>query len=492
MNISIRHYGLICGLLFFALMMNLPAPEGLSIEGWHVLAVALWMISWWLTEAVPIPVTALVPLVAFPLLGLGTLKDIAYDYANDAIFLTLGGFMIGAALQRWNLHLRFALKLIRRVGTEPHHVVGGFMIATAFISMWISNAAAALIMLPIAYSVATLILDEHTGSEQDKKNFGVALMLGLAFSASIGGMMTLVGSTTNVVFKGYMDDVFGIQIDFLDWMKIGVPVGITLLTAAWLLLCYVVFPCDSRDHKGIRDIINRKLAELGKPTHGEELVIFVFLLTVALWIFQEPLSEWFPLLALNDASIAVLGALLMFVIPVDWKKGEMLLEWQDTRDLPWGILLLLGGGLAMAGMLNDHGVADWIGAYLSSMGDVSPLLLVVITITLVMFVTEFMSNMSTLTAFLPVITSVAIGFGENPLLLAIPATLAASCAFMLPISTPPNAVVFSTHLVTVPQMARAGFWLNLISIVVLTLAAYVLLPLFFGVEIGNAPEWAMR
>jgi sodium-dependent dicarboxylate transporter 2/3/5 len=487
---TIRHYGLVCGLLFFAIMMNLPAPEGLSPEGWHVLAVALWMVSWWLTEAVPIPVTALVPLVAFPLLGLGTLKDVSFDYANEAIFLTLGGFIIGAALQRWNLHLRFALKLVRRVGTEPHHVVGGFMIACAFISMWISNAAAALIMLPIAYSVASLILDEHEGSDTDKKNFGSALMLGLAFSASIGGMMTLVGTTTNVVFKGYMDDVFGLQIDFLDWMKIGVPVGLLMLALAWFLLCYMIFPCDSRNHKGIRDIIDRKLAEIGKFSHGEELVMFIFLLIVSLWIFQEPLHDVLPLLDLNDASIAILGAILFFVVPVDWKKGEMLLEWKDTKDLPWGILLLLGGGLAMAGMLNDHGVADWIGNGLSGMGHVPPLVLVFITIALVIFVTEFMSNMSTLTAFLPVITSVAIGCGENPLLLAIPATLAASCAFMLPISTPPNAIVFSTHLVTVPQMARAGMWLNIAAVFILVFAAYVLLPLVFGVELGVLPDWA--
>jgi sodium-dependent dicarboxylate transporter 2/3/5 len=471
-------------------MMNLPAPEGLGIEGWHVLAVSLWMITWWLTEAVPIPVTALIPLVVYPLLGVGTLQDVALDYANPAVFLTLGGFIIGAALERWNLHLRLALNLIRFVGTEPHRVIGGFMLAGAFISMWITNAAAALIMLPIACSVVSLLQEEHTGTEQEKRNFGSALMLGIAYSASIGGMMTLVGTTTNAVFKGFMEDSFNIRIDFLDWLKIGLPVGVLLLISAWFLLCYLVFPCDRRNHAGIREVVTTKLAELGRVSHGEQLVIFAFLLTVSLWIFKDMIHEAVPLLDLDDASIAILGAVLLFAIPLDWKEGKMLLEWKDTQQVPWGVLFLLGGGLAMAGMLNDHGVADWVGASLSHIQGVSPLILIISVIVLIVIVTEFMSNMSTLMAFLPVVASTAISYGENPLLLAIPATFAASCAFMLPVGTPPNAIVFSTHRVTVTQMMRAGMWLNLAAIIILTLASYYLVPLVFGVELGKLPHWA--
>lgn len=492
MTFTIRHYGLICGMLFFAIMMLLPAPEGLSLEGWHVLAVALWMVSWWLTEAVPIPVTAMVPLVAFPLLGLGTFHDIALDYASEAIFLALGGFILGLGLERWNLHLRFALHLLRKAGSSPSHIVGGFMIACAFVSMWISNTASTIIMLPIAASIATLIMNERQGTEQEHRNFGMALMLGLAYSASIGGMMTLVGTGTNVMFKGYMEDVFGVQISFLDWMKIGVPIGLAMLLGAWILLCFFLFPSDNREHRGVREVIDGRLKELGKMSHNEELVVMVFLLTVGLWLAQDALNELVPMIDLNSASIAILGAVLLFVIPSDWHKGEMLLDWKATKELPWGILLLLGGGLALASMISDHGVADWMGANLRQLGDVSTLTLLLITIIAMIFLTEFMSNIATITALLPVITSVAIGFGENPMLLAIPAALAASCAFMLPISTPPNAVVFSTNMITVAQMARAGIWLNLVAIVVLALATYFLLPLVFDIQPGVIPEWAVR
>ncbi len=487
---TLRHYGLICGLLFFAIMMNLPVPKGLSPEGWHLLAVALWMITWWMTEAAPLAVTALIPLVAFPLLGIGTLKDIAYDYASESVLLTLGGFMIGLALQKWNLHLRLALNLVKAAGTESHRIIGGFMLSCAFISMWITNATAALIMLPIALSTAQLLSNERGGDDQEKKNFGTALMLGIAYSASIGGMMTLVGTTTNVVLKGFLEDNFDITLSFSDWLKIGLPVGLTLLAAAWVLLCYVLFPCDRNKHEGVRTLIDRKLLELGKLTHAEQLVLLVFSLTIALWIGKGWILDALPYLDFSDASIALMGAILLFVIPADWKEGTMLIDWRDTRDLPWGILLLLGGGLAMADMLNDHGVADWIGNGLSGMGAVSPFILLLLVIAAVMFLTEIMSNAAVITTFLPVLAGVALGYGQNPLLLAVPATLAASCAFMLPISTPPNAIVYSTHLMTVPQMARAGLWLNLIAIIILMVAAFFILPNAFDVTLGEVPSWA--
>lgn len=490
MNITIRHWGLIGGLLFFALVMNLPVPEGLSLKGLHVLAIALWMICWWLSEAVPIPVTAMVPLVAFPLLGISNFHDVALHYAGEAIFLALGGFVLGMGLERWNLHLRFALHLLKRAGSSPSHIVGGFMIACAFVSMWISNTASTIIMLPIAASITALVMSERQGTEKEHHNFGMALMLGLAYSASIGGMMTLVGTGTNVMFKGYMEDVFGLKIGFLQWMKIGVPIGLVLLFATWLLLCFVLFPTENRKHSGVREIIDDKLRELGRMSHNEELVAMIFVLTVGLWFAQDKLNELVPMVDFNSASIAMLGALLLFVVPSDWKKGEMLLNWKATKELPWGILLLLGGGLALAKMISDHGVADWMGTNLHGLGDVSTLTLLLITIVAMVFLTEFMSNIATLTSILPVVTSVAIGFGENPLLLAVPMALAASCAFMLPISTPPNAVVFSTNMITVAQMARTGIWLNLIAIAVLTLATYFLLPLVFDIQPDILPEWA--
>lgn len=476
---SLHQAGLVLGLASFAAVLCSPPPAGLAVESWQVLGVALWMVIWWMTDAAPIAVTSMVPLIVFPFLGLATLEDIGFNYANEAVFLILGGFLLGAALERRNLHLRFSLALIRRMGTESHRVIGGFMLATALISMWITNAAAALIMLPIAVSVAKVLLEERGGDEKEKKAFGTALMLGLAYSASIGGMMTLVGTTTNAVFKGYMEKTFDLRIGFFDWMLVGVPVGLALLLAGWALLCYVLFPCDRRHHAGVREVVERRLRELGRLSHAEELVLVVFAVVVGLWIFKGMLQEWLPLLNLNDASIAILGAVLLFVTPVDWRKKEMLLEWKDTRDLPWGVLLLLGGGLALAAMMNDHGVADWIGAGIQSMGEISPFWLLVLSLALVMLMTELMSNVATVTTLLPVMTGVAVGFDLNPMFLAVPAAMAASCAFMLPVSTPPNAIVFGTHLVTVPQMARAGLWLNLIALAVLSAAAYLLVPVAF-------------
>jgi sodium-dependent dicarboxylate transporter 2/3/5 len=491
---ALRHYGLFIGLGFFGLMMQLPAPEGLSPEGWHVLAVSVWMITWWMTEAAPVAVTALVPLVAFPLVGVSTFRDIAYDYTSESVLLTLGGFMLGLGLERWNLHLRFALTLVKAAGTESHRIIGGFMLACALISMWITNATAALIMLPIAVSTAHLLSEERGGDEHYKRNFGTALLLGVAYSASIGGMMTLVGTSTNMIFKGFLEDNFDLQINFVDWLKLGVPVGLALLGCAWFLLCYVLFPCDKNHHESAGALVQRKLAELGKLSGAEKLVLLVFGITVTLWVSRELLHDHIPHLVLSDAAIALLGGILLFIIPAPADAADSqktrLLEWRDTRDLPWGILLLLGGGLAMADMLNDHGVADWIGNGLSTLGTAPIVVILLIVIIAVMFMTEFMSNAAVITAFLPVLSGLALSYGQNPLLLTAPAALAASCAFMLPIATPPNAIVYSTHLMTAPQMARAGLWLNLAAIVILTLAAYFILPAAFEIRLGEVPEWA--
>lgn len=487
---TLSRFGLIAGVLLFAVLLQLPAPEGLSPEGWQVLAIALWMAVWWMTEAVPISVTALLPLILFPAMDLGDLDSVGSSYASKAIFLTLGGFIIGVALQRWRLHIRIAMHTVKLVGTEPRRVVGGFMLASAFLSMWITNTATTVMMLPIAYSVAMLLIEEGDGDALLKKRFGTALMLGLAYAASIGGMMTLVGTSTNVVFKGYFENNFGLPIDFLDWMMLGVPIGLTMLVITWLFLTYVMFPCKLGEHAGIRKIIHDKLRELGRMTVPEARVLYIFALTAGLWIFKDLLADILPL-ELNDASIAMFGALLLFVTPADWSKGEMLLRWEDTRDVPWGILLLLGGGLALAGFMNDYGVADWIGGKITELGEMPIWLLILVTVGLIIFLSELMSNVATITAFLPVIVAVAVGFGENPLLLAVPGTLAASCAFMLPIGTPPNAIVFGSNLITIPQMARTGFGLNLIAILVLSVLSYLLLEFVFGVIPGQLPVWAV-
>lgn len=487
--LAIRQTGLIGGLLFFLIASQMSAPQELGQQGWLVLIVAIWMAIWWTTEAVPMAVTGFIPLVLFPLLDLGSLKTVASSYSSKAIFLTLGGFIIGIALQRWNLHIRIAMQTVKRVGTSPRRVIGGFMIACAFISMWITNTATTVMMLPIAYSVALLLTKESNSNEQQKKNFGTALMLGLAYSASIGGMMTLVGTSTNVMFKGYFEDNYGIEISFLDWMILAVPIGVSMLVITWWMLTHVLFPCEMEEHDGIANIINSKLDELGNMSSGEKRTLFVFLLTATLWVTKGWLEPLIGGVKLNDASIAIFGALLLFVIPADWKSGTFLLEWSDTREVPWGILLLLGGGLALAGAMNNFGVAAWLGGKVTSFSDVPIWMLILLTVTMIIFLSELMSNVATLTAFLPVIVAVAIGFGENPLLLALPAAFAASCAFMLPVATPPNAIVFGSSLLSIPQMAKAGLWLNIIAIFVLSLICYLLGAIVFDLEPGVVPGW---
>ena len=490
MALKLKQYGLILGLLFFFIGSQITPPAGLDQQGWQVLVIALWMALWWMTEAVPMAVTALIPLIVFPLLELGSLKSVGSSYAGKAIFLTLGGFIIGIALQRWNLHLRLAMQTVKRVGTEPRRVIGGFMIACAFLSAWMTNTATTVMMLPIAYSVAQLLIAENKDNKELAERFGTALMLGLAYSASIGGMMTLVGTSTNVMFKGYFEENYGVEIDFVDWMMVGVPIGITMLFFTWWFLTRIMFPCKMDAHDGIAKIIEKKLNELGKMSIGEKRTLFVFALTAGLWVGKGFLEPFLFGLQLNDASIAIFGAVLLFVIPSDWSKGQFLLEWKDTKEVPWGILLLLGGGLAIAGAMNQYGVADWLGSQITQFSDLPIWVLVLLSVALIIFLSELMSNVATLTAFLPVIVAVAIGFGENPLLLAIPAALAASCAFMLPVATPPNAIVFGSNMLTIPQMAKTGFWINIVGIAFLSVASYVLGTVVFDIEVGVMPEWA--
>ena len=490
--LKIRKIGLVIGVIFFLVTFQLSPPIGLSKQGWLVLIIAVWMAIWWMTEAVPMAVTAMIPIVLFPSLDLGSLKSVGSSYAGSAVILTLGGFIIGLALQRWNLHIRIAMRTVSWVGTEPRRVIGGFMIACAFLSMWITNTATTVMMLPIAYSVSLLLVNNGGGDAAVKQRFGTALMLGLAYSASIGGMMTLVGTATNVMFKGYFEQNYGLEINFLDWMLVAVPIGLCLLIIAWWMLTYVMFPCEMTEHKGIASIIDKKLAELGNMSAPEARTLLVFMLTASLWIGKGFIEPFLGGIQLNDASIGIFGAILLFVIPADWKSGTFLLRWSDTKDVPWGILLLLGGGLALAGAMNSFGVADWIGYKITQIDNVPAWLLVVLTVMLIIFLSELMSNVATLTAFLPVIVAVAIGFGENPLLLALPAAFAASCAFMLPIATPPNAIVFGSGLLTIPQMVKTGVVLNIIAISVLCIVSYFLGTIFFEIELGVLPEWAIR
>lgn len=476
--------------MIFAAMVFLPAPEGMPQEAWRTAAVGSLMAIWWVTEAIPIPATALLPLVLFPLLGILSIDAAAAPYANPVIYLFLGGFLIAAAMQRWDLHKRIALIVILWVGTEPVRLVGGFMLATGFLSMWVSNTATAVMMLPIGLSVIHRALPPVDGVPRDPgdSNFAIALMLGIAYAASIGGLATLIGTPPNALLAGYMRESYGVQIGFGQWMLLGVPLVLVGLPLSWIILTKVAYPIKLKGIPGGAESIRLELRKLGGWTAGERRVAVVFAAAALLWIFRPLLEAWAP--GLSDTGIAIGAALVLFLLPIDLSRGRFVLEWQDARALPWDVLVLFGGGLSLAAAISATGLAEWIGGALAGL-QVLPTIALILAVTLVViFLTELTSNTATAAAFLPILGSLAIGIGENPLLLAVPAALAASCAFMMPVATPPNAIVYGSSFVSIPQMARAGLYLNVLFTFLITFLAYGLVVLAFGVEIGTVPPWA--
>jgi len=489
--------GLVAGALVFAAMLALPAPTGLEAPAWRAAAVGVLMAIWWMSEALPIPATALLPLVLFPLLGIAPLGETASPYANPLIFLFMGGFMIALAMERWQLHRRLALGVIHRVGTRPGRIVAGFMIASAGLSMWISNTATAMMMLPIGTSVVALTSggrDEHVRHEhvQDQRgqggNFAIVLMLSIAYACSIGGLATLVGTPPNALLAGFLLEAYGFELGFLDWFRVGLPLAIVGLVACFYALTRWVYPLELEAIPGGRELIAGELAKLGPWKPGERRVAIVFALVAGLWMTRPWLEAWIP--GLSDPGIAIAGALALFAIPIDWRRGLFTLDWHTARRLPWGVLLLFGGGLSLASAINDTGLAAWIGGAMGGLGSWPVVILTLTVVAVIVLLTELTSNTATAAAFLPVLGSVAIGLGQNPLLLLAPAALGASCAFMLPVATPPNAIVYGSGEVTIPQMVRAGIVLNLVFIALVTLVAYTLVPWVLGVELGVLPAWA--
>lgn len=482
--------GLVLGPVVCIAMLVSPAPESLGLEGWRAAAIACWMCIWWMTEAIPIAGTALVPLVFFPALGVVPVKQVASSYAASGVLLILGGFMLGAALQRWNLHTRIAMVILKVIGVEARRITAGFMIAAAFLSMWISNASATTVMLPIAISIIALIR-ENSGDEKKSGAFAACLLIALAYSATVGGMMTLVGTPANLVMKSYIEESYGFTIDFLDWMLVAGPLGVVLIAIAWLVLTFVAFPARVKGNEQAKTIVQNKLKELGKVKTAEWRVLSIFAFTIFLWLFKNDVNVLVPGLTLNDMSIAIMAALLMFVVP-SGVKGHALMTWENTKDLPWGVIILSGGAIAMAGTLKTTGVADWMGSQLSISSDTHVLWLVTASCLMIVVISNLMSNTATITAFLPIIVALSIEFGENPLMSAIPATLVASCAFMLPIGTPPNAIVFGSNLITIPQMVRAGTVLSLVAVPFIILSGYYLAQIVFDITPGVLPDWATR
>jgi sodium-dependent dicarboxylate transporter 2/3/5 len=474
-----QNIGLVLGPLVAAVIAVFFKPEGLPSEATSVAAVAVLMAIWWATEAAPVAVTAFLPLILFPLFGVSTIADTAPSYAHPIIYLFLGGFIIALAIERSGLHRRMALNIFNLFGMNGRSLVGGFMAAAAVLSMWISNTSTTLMLLPIAASVALVV--RETMSELGPKalaNFETSMLLGLAYGATLGGVATLVGTPPNAFMAGFMQTTYGVEIDFARWMMVGIPVSLVMLPVTWLVLTRFVYPVNFLASKEAVDYIRSLKRELGKVKKAEFRTALVFVALVAGWLLRKPIQDLTGAGEISDAGVAISAAVAAFLIP-SGRNREALVTWDDTKRLPWGVLVLFGGGLALAGGLTSSGLTLWLGQQLAPLGLINIALLVVAATALVIFLTELTSNLATTATFLPVVAAVAVESGQDPLLFVIPVTLAASCAFMLPVATPPNAIVFSSGYVSIPQMMRAGIILNLIGVGLLSVIALTLAPLVF-------------
>jgi sodium-dependent dicarboxylate transporter 2/3/5 len=478
---------LISGPLLFLAMQFFSPPAGMSESAYSLLSITLWMALWWVTESVPIAITALLPIILFPMTGAVDLQTTTASYGHKYIFLYMGGFMLAIAIEKWNLHKRIALNIIKIIGTNISKIILGFMVATAFLSMWISNTATAVMMLPIAMSIVAQLQDNPNTEKNENLIFGKALMLSIAYSASIGGMATLIGTPPNLVFAGYVEETYGIEITFLQWLKFGVPIAIPLLVIAWLYLTKFAFKFKQKEFPGGKEEINRLLVLIGPMKREEKLVSSIFVLTAFCWITRSfILQEFFPFI--DDTIIAMTAGILLFVVPAsDFKKR--LITWEDAVKLPWGIILLFGGGMALAAGFQITGLASWLGAQMSIFQGLSLLVLVFVVITLVNFFTEFTSNLATTAMLLPILAPIAISLNINPYMLMVACTIAASCAFMMPVATPPNAVVFGSGYLRIPDMIKSGIWMNIISILFLTLMVYYFLPIIWDFNITDFSQF---
>ncbi len=494
MNLPPKFIPRVAGPAVFALVLIFVHPEGLSREANAVLASTAWIAIWWVSEAIPIAATALLPIVLFPLTGAVPIKAATAPYAHYLIFLYIGGFLIAIAIEKWGLHRRIALNIIRLIGTNVTSIILGFMVATAALSMWISNTATTVMMLPIGMAIISQLRNNPNTDQDENRVFGRALMLAIAYSASIGGMATLIGTPPNLALAAEVKRRFGVEISFGEWIIVGLPISLVLLALCWFYLTRIAFSFERKSFPGGREEIDRQLAALKGMSVEEKRLLVVFGLTASAWISRSFLQKqfgWFP--QLNDTIIAMIGGLSLFVLPatrVVAEKGDgrrSLLDWEDTRALPWGIILLFGGGMALAEGFNLSGLAVWIGSQATLLEGVSLLLLVLIIIAAVNFLTEITSNLATTSMVLPILASTAVGMDVHPFLLMVGAALAASCAFMLPVATPPNAVVFGSGYLRIPDMVRTGIWMNLLSIFVLTLFVYFLVPLLWGLTIDEFP-----
>tara|TARA_B100000530_G_C15933707_1_gene478086 strand:- start:635 stop:2104 length:1470 start_codon:yes stop_codon:yes gene_type:complete len=471
--IKTKNIGLVSGPLSFILVILFFHPEGLTLQANAIIASTVWMAIWWITEAIPISVTALLPIILFPLTGGLELSETTASYGHKYVFLYLGGFIIAIAMQKWNLHKRIALNIISFIGTNVIKIILGFMVATAFLSMWISNTATAVMMLPIAMAIVDQLKDNPDTIENENKIFGKALMLGIAYSASIGGISTLIGTPPNLILAGVVEETFGYEITFSTWFKFGFPISLILLFLCWKYLTGIAFKFEQKSFPGGIKEIKKQLQKIGTISYEEKLVALIFTLTAIAWVTRDILKLIIPVI--DDTIIVMISALIIFLLPTNDKKRR-LINWEEASKLPWGILLLFGGGMALASGFKESGLALWIGTQMTLLDGINLFLLLFVLIASVNFLTEITSNLATTAMLLPILYPMAMTIDVHPFILMVSAAVAASCAFMLPVATPPNAVVFGSGYLRIPDMVRVGIWMNVLSIILLSVFVYYVLP----------------
>lgn len=482
-----KQFGLILGPLLFTFTLLFFKPEGLSPEGIAVLATTLWVAIWWVFEVVPISVTAMLPIILFPITGAMELSTTTAAFGHKYVFLYIGGFILAIAIEKWNLHKRIALTVINIIGTSVSKIILGFMIATAFLSMWISNTATTVMMLPIGMAIILQLKDNPETKEDENEIFGKALMLSIAYSASIGGVATLIGTPPNLIFAGILEEQYNVEMTFSKWIVYGLPISIILLFICWKYLTNFAFKFTQKDFPGGKAEIKRLLKNLGKISYEEKTVLVVFCITAFLWMTRSFLiSKLIP--AIDDTIIAMASATALFLLPSKSKKATKIIDWQSAVKLPWGILLLFGGGLALAEGFKTTGLAQWIGTQITQFENLPLFALLFVLIFAVNFLTEITSNLATTAMLLPVIAPIALVLDVHPFTLMVGITVAASCAFMLPVATPPNAIVFGSGYLKIPDMMRVGIWMNIISIILIAIITYYLLPLLWDFDPMVFPE----
>ena len=481
-----KKIGLFLGPILFGLILSFFRPEGLSYSGVAILASTVWIAIWWISECIPLAITSLLPVILFPITEGLALSETTSSYGHKYVFLYIGGFILAIAIQRWNLHRRISLMIISLIGTNLKRVILGFMVATGFMSMWISNTATSVMMLPIGMAIVAQYKDHPDTLEDENATFGKALMLAIAYSASIGGMATLIGTPPNLVLAAMIQEIYGVEIKFAQWLMFGLPISIGLMFLCWKYLTSFAFSFPQDSFPDGKEEINRQLKDLGPMSYEEKAVLTVFCLTAAAWIGRSFLNQFLP--ALDDTIIAIIAAVSLFLIPAAQKIKRALIIWEEAVKLPWGILLLFGGGLALAQGFKGTGLAEFLGGQLTLLQGAALIIVLFAIVTSVNFLTELTSNLATTAMVLPILAPLALAIDVHPYILMVGAAVAASCAFMLPVATPPNAVVFGSGYLKIPDMVRVGFAMNVVSIICLTLMVYYILPLLWGFDSSSFPD----